>query len=87
MFLATDGGGAVEDGYAAFDEHLPYVVLAEGAVAAVDKALRIVVENEPHHLPHLVVAVGVEEIHAPAIARRWEAAQHQQACIGGHKGL
>ena len=84
---APHGGGGVVYGYAALAEQGLDVSLPEGLVCVVHQPLAVAVEHCAEDEPHLVRAVGVEEVHAPASARRREAAEHQQPRLRRQEGL
>jgi hypothetical protein len=37
----------------------------------------VFVKNQPHNSPHIVLAIGIEEIHRPALPLGWETAEHK----------
>ena len=37
--------------------------------------------------PHVVLKVGIEEIHGPTFLLWWKTAQHQQSCVAGQEGF
>ena len=80
------GGGVVEgDAYAAqkcFD-----LGLAEFALGGVDKVVAVGKIKMAENAPHVVLHVGVEELHRPPFDRRRKTAQHEYTRRGGQKGL
>ena len=53
----------------------------------VHQPLAVAKEQQPEDLPHHIGAVGVEEIHTPALPRRRKAAEHQQPRVGRQERL
>jgi hypothetical protein len=44
----------------------------------VNEVVFVVEEQYPKDAPHVVGEIGVEELHAPPFAGRWETSEHQQ---------
>ena len=63
------------------------VRLFEGVCAFVNQYARVAKKHQSENLPHHISAVGIEEVHAPAFARRREATQHQQSCVRRQEGF
>lgn len=59
----------------------------ESALLNYLKVRFIAEEQQSHDAPHIVLAVGIEELHRPAFAFGREAAEHQHSCAFGQKGL
>lgn len=83
---AAHGGGGVVDGDAALAEQGFDVGLPEGLVCGVHQPPAVAEEHLAEDLPHHVRAVGIKKVHAPPLARRREAAEHQQPCVGRQEG-
>ena len=44
-------------------------------------------KDEAEDAPHVILKVGVEEVHRPTLLLWWKTAQHQQTGIGGQEGF
>ena len=87
VLQSADGGGGVIKGDASLGEEGDETFLVEGFLAGEEEVLLVAEEEEAEDAPHVVLQVGVEEIHAPAFLLWREASQHQQSGFGREKGF
>ena len=87
VLQSADGCGGVVKGDAFLGEEGDEPFLVEGFLAGDEEVFLVLEEEEAEDAPHVVLQVGVEEIHAPAFLLRREASQHQQSGIGREKGF
>jgi hypothetical protein len=52
------------------------------------KEMVLVVEEQmSENPPHIILQIGVKEVHAPSFPWRWKTSQHEQAGVGWQKRL
>ena len=81
VLRADDSAGGIIKGDALLLQEANDKLLAEALGLKVDKVITVGKPYESEDAPHVVREVGIEKVHAPALARRRKAAQHQQAGI------
>ena len=77
----ADAVRGIADGDAFVAEEIADGCFAEAFAVGADEMFVVVEENEAEDAPHVVLDVRVVKIHFPALARRREAAKHEQACV------
>jgi hypothetical protein len=91
---ANDGLRRVENGYAfcfaerdylVAIEHLPACFCTWYFVTWSFKMRLVAKENLSHDPPHVVLRVGIEELHTPPFFGRRKTAKHQQLCVRRQK--
>ena len=86
--LQTDHAtGGIEDSNTLVAEQLLDGLLMETLMLRIHKMEGIAKEYMSEDLPHHIGTVGIEEIHAPTVAWRREAAEQKQPRPGWQKGL
>jgi len=81
------GGGGIVEGDASCAQEGFDVALAETPGREVDEVVLVGKEHQSEDAPHVVLEVGIEEVHAPAAARWREAAQHEYTGAGRQERL
>lgn len=77
------GRGGVVESNAVLGAKLFDLGLAELACRSVDKVVAVAMKEQAHDAPHVVLQVGVKEVHAPSLLLWRKAAKHQQPrCFG-----
>lgn len=83
---AADFKGGVGEGDALCGKEGAESLFVEGVAGVGEEVVFVLEEGEPEDAPHVVLEVGVVEVHFPACARGREAAKHEDAGVGGVEG-
>lgn len=81
---AHSGSGIIER-YAVVGAELLNFGLSKSAFGSVDKVILVVEKQVSHDAPHVVLQIGIKEVHAPSFLRWRKTAQHQDAGFFGQK--
>lgn len=81
---AHSGSGIIER-YAVFGAEAFNFGLSKSAFGSVDKVIVISEKQVSHDAPHVVLQIGIKEVHAPSFLRWRKTAQHQDVGFGGQK--
>lgn len=87
VLQTVHGGSSVVEGNTYVAQKCFDLCLAEFAVFGVDKVVAVGKIKMAENAPHVVLHVGVEELHRPPFDGRRKTAQHEYTRRGGQKGL
>ena len=87
LLQPAHGCGGVIKGDAFFGEEGDESFLVESFLPGDEEVFLVLEEEEAEDAPHVVLQVGVEEIHAPTFLLWRETSQHQQSGFCREKGF